>query len=168
MSATLPVADAREPLELLLRDLKADRNGLTSREVERRLIAFGRNELVRRTGRRWPRELRAQFTHPLALLLWVAAGLAFLAGTPWLAVAIVAVILLNALFAFIQERQAERAVEALAGYLPSQAVVIRDGRHLQVAAAELVPGDVVMLSEETVSRPTPVCSKAGSRSTFPR
>ena len=67
---------------------------------------------------------RSQLTHPLALLLWLAAALAFVAGTPVLGVAIVAVILLNAAFAFAQERQAERAVEALRRVPAAQAAVL--------------------------------------------
>ena len=102
---------------------------------------------MRAGGRRWPRELAKQFTHPLALLLWVAAGLSFLAGTTVLGIAITVVIALNALFAFAQERQAERAVEALAGFLPVQAAVVRDGYRQQVEAALIVPGDVLLLSE---------------------
>jgi len=58
--------------------------------------------------------------HPLALLLWVAAGLSVFAGTEVLAVAIVVVIAVNAIFASVQEQQAERAVEALASYLPTR------------------------------------------------
>jgi calcium-translocating P-type ATPase len=121
--------------------------GLSSREAARRLVAHGPNELKRRTERRWPRELVTQLVHPLALLLWLAALLALVAGTVVLAAAIVAVILLNALFAFVQEQQAERAVEALEGYLPQQAFVLRDGRRTVVEARTLVPGDVLLLEE---------------------
>jgi magnesium-transporting ATPase (P-type) len=53
-----------------------------------------------------------QFTHPLALLLWAATVLALVAGIPVLAAAIVAVIVLNALFAFARELQAERVAQA--------------------------------------------------------
>ena len=74
------------------------------------------------------RELARQLGHPLALLLWAAAVLAWVAGIVPIAIAIVIVILINAAFAFAQELQAERAVEALAAYLPAQARVIRDGR----------------------------------------
>ena len=56
-------------------------------------------------------------------------------------------IVLNAAFAFVQEQQAERAVEALASYLPLQAFVVRDGRRAVVDARELVPGDVLLLEE---------------------
>jgi calcium-translocating P-type ATPase len=81
------------------------------------------------------------------LLLWLAAVLAVAGGTVALGVAIVAVIVLNALFAFAQERQAERAVEALGRYLPQRAVVRRDGQSEEVDARELVPGDVLVLAE---------------------
>ena len=64
-----------------------------------------------------------------------------------LAVAIVAVIVLNALFAFVQELQAERATEALKRYLPPRARVRRGGRTMEVEAATLVPGDVLLISE---------------------
>jgi calcium-translocating P-type ATPase len=125
----------------------APKTGLSSREAARRLVAYGPNELIRKTRRRWPRDLLDQLTHPLALLLWTAAALAFVAGSPVLGVAIVAVIVLNALFAFAQERQAERAIDALRRYLPQQALVVRDGRRQTVQAAALVPGDVLLIAE---------------------
>jgi calcium-translocating P-type ATPase len=142
-----PVEEPREPLEFLLRELATRPEGLSEREAARRLVRYGPNELVRRGGRRWPREVLNQLAHPLALLLWAAAALALAAGTPVLGAAIGAVVILNAAFAFAQERQAERAVEALRGYLPQQASVIRDGRRREVAAAELVPGDILSLAE---------------------
>jgi magnesium-transporting ATPase (P-type) len=137
----------RESLALLFRDLRCCEVGLSGREAQRRLVAYGPNELAGRTGRRWPRELLNQITHPLALLLVVAAVLAWLAGTPVLTAAIVAVIVLNAGFAFVQELQAERAVEALAAYLPSRARVLRDGHRVEVQARTLVPGDVLVIEE---------------------
>ncbi len=139
--------DPEERLELLLRDLRTSRNGLTEREAQRRLVQFGPNLLERRRGRQWPHELTHQLTHPLALLLWAAAGLAWVAGILAVAVAIVIVIIVNAAFAFIQEMQAERAVEALARYLPERARALRDGVPRELAAGELVPGDVVLLGE---------------------
>ncbi|MEU9048194.1 MULTISPECIES: cation-transporting P-type ATPase [unclassified Kitasatospora] len=139
--------DPREPLALLFRDLRTSPQGLTEREAARRLTVYGPNALVRRGRRRWPRELAQQFTHPLALLLAFAAVLAAVSGAPALAVAILAVILLNALLAFAQERQAEQAVEALADFLPEQATVVRAGGRRQVAATTLVPGDVLVVEE---------------------
>ena len=73
--------------------------------------------------------------------------LAWASGTPRLAVAIVAVILLNASFSFVQELQAERAVEALAAFLPERARVLRDGTRQEIEARLLVPGDVLLIEE---------------------
>jgi calcium-translocating P-type ATPase len=142
---TIRESDPREPLGVLLGHLETSPSGLAEREAQRRLVVHGPNELRRRVRRQWPRELWRQFTHPLALLLWVAAGLAFFAVSTAVAVAIVAIIFLNALFAFAQEQQAERAVEALKELLPPRATVVRDGHRREVDARELVPGDVLLL-----------------------
>ncbi|MEU8511105.1 cation-transporting P-type ATPase [Kitasatospora sp. NPDC048722] len=139
--------DPREPLGLLFRALRTSPGGLTEREAARRRTVYGPNALARREARRWPRELARQFTHPLALLLAFAAVLAGVSGAPNLAAAIVAVIVLNAALAFAQERQAERAVEALAGFLPEEATVIRGGLSRPVPATDLVPGDVLVVEE---------------------
>ena len=88
--------DPLEPLAQLFRDLRTGRQGLAEREAQRRLVVVGRNELERRAGPGLAREVAAQLVHPLALLLWAAAGLAFAGRPPELSVAIVAVILLNA------------------------------------------------------------------------
>jgi calcium-translocating P-type ATPase len=149
----LPAAGAPSSLdptgatERLLRRLKTTPEGLSSREASRRLVQFGPNELTRRGGRRWPRELARQFTHPLALLLVAAAGLAWIAGIGAVAIAIAVVIVINAAFAFIQEMQAERAVEALAEFIPARAKVIRDGQDQVIEARDLVPGDILIVEE---------------------
>ena len=64
-----------------------------------------------------------------------------------MAIAVLLVIALNAVFALIQEMQAERAVEALAQFLPQKVRVLRDGASQEIVAAELVPGDVVLVEE---------------------
>ncbi|GIF45070.1 cation-translocating P-type ATPase [Actinoplanes xinjiangensis] len=153
--------NAREPLTDLFRDLHTSPQGLAGREAARRTVVYGANELARRTGRRWPAELLAQFTQPLAILLAVAAGLAWAGGTPALALAVVAVILLNAGFAFVQEMQAEHAVDALAAFLPATAQVIRDGIRTEIPARELVPGDVLIIAEgERISADARIISGA--------
>ena len=139
--------DPEETIDLLLRHLGTRAGGLSQREAERRLQQHGANEIRRREGPGHLRELARQFTHPLALLLWVAGALALVAGLAPLAVAIVAVIVLNAAFAFVQELQAERATEALREFLPARATVRRDAHAVAVDARELVPGDVLLLSE---------------------
>jgi magnesium-transporting ATPase (P-type) len=140
-------ADPREPVDVLLRDLRSARTGLSSAEAARRLDRYGPNVLEQRTRRDWPHALLRQFTHPLALLRIAAAALAFVSGTRELAWAILAVVALNAVFAFVQETQASRAVEALGRYLPPWSRVRRDGTVREIAAVELVPGDVVLVAE---------------------
>ena len=139
--------DTRQSLSALFRDLRTSALGLSGREADQRLIVFGPNELPAASGRRWPSELGKQVTHPLALVLVVASVLAWWTGTPALAAAIVAVIVLNAGFAFVQELQAERAVEALAEYLPARAQVFRDHQKVEVEARTLVPGDILVIVE---------------------
>jgi calcium-translocating P-type ATPase len=139
--------DPNERIDLLVRDLRTSLDGLSAREAERRLLSYGPNQLERRKGRSWPGELVRQLTHPLALLLWGAAALAEIAGITPVAIAVVIVIALNAAFAFVQELQAERAVEALQGYLPPQAKVLRDGATAQIDAVSLVPGDLLLIEE---------------------
>ena len=139
--------DPSERIDLLMRDLKSAPAGLSAAEAQRRLLQWGPNELRRRGGRKWPRELARQLSHPLALLLWLAAALSFAVGSDTVAIAVLLVILLNAVFAFVQEMQAERAVEALAQYLPQQVTVLRSGEPTPIRAADLVPGDVVVLEE---------------------
>ncbi len=95
----------------------------------------------------WPRELARQLTHPLALLLWVAALLSFIVGSIAVGVAVVLIIVLNAVVAFVQERHAENAVEALAGYIPQKLTVVRDGIRKVIETAELVPGDIALVEE---------------------
>jgi calcium-translocating P-type ATPase len=139
--------DPEERLDLIFRHLGTSRAGLSEREAHRRLAQHGPNEIERREGPSHLRDLARQFTHPLAVLLWVAAGLAAVAGIVALAVAIIAVIVLNAVFAFSQELQAERATEALREYLPPRARVRRAGQEAEVDAAELVPGDLLLIDE---------------------
>jgi calcium-translocating P-type ATPase len=139
--------DPTEAVEDLLRALRTQPEGLSSREAQRRLTQYGSNELERRQGAQWPRELARQFTHPLALLLWAAALLSFIVGSVTIGVAVVLIIVLNAVVALIQERHAEKAVEALAGYIPQKVTVVRDRTPKVVDAAELVPGDIALVEE---------------------
>jgi magnesium-transporting ATPase (P-type) len=127
--------------------LRSTREGLTTEEAAARLRTTGRNELPERRGPRLPRQLLDQMVHFFALMLWAAAALAFVGRMPQLGVAIVGVIVVNGVFSFAQEYRAERAVRALAALLPETAVVRRAHRRLTVPAAELVPGDIVLLKE---------------------
>jgi calcium-translocating P-type ATPase len=143
----IPELDPEEEAGRLLADLRTQVDGLDDREAGRRLQQFGPNAIRRDAGRRWWRSVLDQFTHPLALLLWTAAGLSLATGVVTLAAAIVVVIVLNAAFAFAQERQAEHATEALRDLLPPRARVRRGGALMEIDATALVPGDLLLLAE---------------------
>ena len=120
--------------------------GLTSEEARSRLERFGPNVLTEAEGPHWALRFARNLVHLFALLLWAGAGLALLAGMPELSVAIVVVILVNAVFSFAQEYRAERAVDALRRILPQHVRVRRDGRPEEITADQVVPGDVVLLA----------------------
>jgi Ca2+-transporting ATPase len=122
-------------------------NGLSAAEAGERLARYGPNTIEEAKKRPLIYSLLGNFTNVMALLLWAAAVLAFVAGLPQLAWAILAVIFINAAFSFWQEFKAEKAVEALRKLLPSYARVVRDGQETRVAAEDLVPGDLLVLSE---------------------
>ncbi len=119
--------------------------GLSTTEAARRAAAAGPNRLPEPRRVPWPRRLGAELTHFFAVMLWVAGGLAFLAGLPELGVAIFAVVLLNGLFAFAQEARADRAAERLRAMLPARVSVLRDGRRTIIEAEDVVVGDLMLL-----------------------
>ncbi len=135
------------PLPTVLEELGTTVDGLDSTEAAARAERSGPNELVAHRGPSFTATLVRQLIHPLALLLWVAAGLSLATGSVVLGVAILLVIALNAGFALVQERHAEHAVAALSAYLPPHAMVLRDGRRVSIEAREIVPGDVIVVEE---------------------
>jgi calcium-translocating P-type ATPase len=119
--------------------------GLSSDEARRRRAEHGPNTLPQAKGPSAARLLVGQLVHFFAVMLWVASGLALVAGMPALAVAIAVVVVLNGVFSFAQEYRADRAAQRLRDLMPSSVTVRRDGRTTQLPADELVPGDVVLL-----------------------
>ncbi|HML05035.1 MAG TPA: cation-transporting P-type ATPase, partial [Methanobacterium sp.] len=121
--------------------------GLSENEAQKRLEKYGPNQIeeVKKTPLIF--KFLENFYNILALLLWAASILAFISGTPQLGFAIIGVIIINALFSFWQEYQAEKATEALKKILPLTAKVIREDKEKEILAAELVPGDIIALDE---------------------
>ncbi|HET7430728.1 MAG TPA: cation-transporting P-type ATPase [Nocardioides sp.] len=135
------------PMPDLLARLDAGGDGLTAAEASRRLAESGPNVLTAGRGGGLLAPLVRQLIHPLALLLWAAAALAFATQGLTLGIAIVAVIALNATFALVQEHHAQHAVAALSQYLPAHATVVRDGHEQVVDAVAVVPGDLLVVAE---------------------
>lgn len=128
-------------------ELETSKRGLSTEEAEKRLEKYGANQIeeIKKTPIIY--EFLANLYQLLALLLWAASILAFISGTPQLGLAIIAVIIINAIFSFWQEYQAEKAIEALKRILPTTAKVIRDGKESEILSSQLVPGDIMILEE---------------------
>jgi len=137
-----------------LRSLHTQPEGLSETEAARRLREYGANRLTEVERESVILRFARQFTHFFALLLWLAAALAFVGdwkapgeGMATLGFAIVGVILVNGLFSFWQEHRAEMAIAALQKLLPLQVKVMREGGVRLADAADIVPGDVILLQE---------------------
>jgi magnesium-transporting ATPase (P-type) len=124
----------------------ATRVGLSAAEVSSRRRRDGRNVLPEPPRPRWWTMLGRQLVHLLALMLWVAAALALLAGMPQLAVAIAAIVALNAVFAAWQEHRADHSTRQLRALMPAAAKVMRDGTPVWVEVPDLVMDDIVLLA----------------------
>ena len=121
--------------------------GLTADEAQLRLKQYGPNKLAEAKKKSPLIMLLKNFTHLMAILLWVGGVVGIVARMPQLAIAIWMVNVINGLFSFWQEYRAEKATEALKKLLPTYARVLRDGTEQKILTEELVPGDVVLLAE---------------------
>ena len=137
-----------------LKSLKSSHDGLSQNEALRRLKEFGPNQIDKVPPESLLISFLKEFIHFFALILWLAAGLAFFAdyrqpgeGMDALGYAILGVIVINGLFAFWQQFRAERAVAALEKLLPHYVKVLRDNNISLILATHLVPGDVILLQE---------------------
>ena len=143
----------RHDIEKLYTHLHSGAQGLTQAEAAQRLARYGANQIEKISEQSFIGRLLREFTHLFALILWLAAGLAFFAewkdpgqGMATLGYAVLGVILINGLFSFWQEYRAEKALAALRNLLPRHTTALRDGRAVQLPVVELVPGDVVLLA----------------------
>ena len=126
-------------------ELKSSSTGLSSDNARRRLEDYGPNELVAEKKRSLLLVILDQFKDLLIIILLIAALIAGIVGDPIDALAILAIVILNAIIGFIQEFRAEKALEALRKMAAPSATVVRDTGPLTIPASELVPGDVVLL-----------------------
>ncbi len=143
----------RHGFEKLYAHLHSSAQGLSQTDATQRLVTQGANRLEKIADQSLAVRLLKEFTHFFALILWLAAGLAFFAewrepdqGMAMLGYAVLGVILVNGLFSFWQEYRAEKALAALRDLLPRHTTALRDGKAVQLPVEELVPGDVVLLT----------------------
>jgi magnesium-transporting ATPase (P-type) len=121
--------------------------GLTSDEAKKRLETYGPNKIAEGKKTSLILKFLNNFTHLMAILLWIAGIVALFAQMPQLALAVWLVNVINGAFSFWQEFRAEKATEALKKLLPFYSRVLRDGAEQKILSEELVPGDIVLLAE---------------------
>ncbi len=138
---------SRFTVEHVYRALRTGEHGLSSSQATIRLGSYGKNVIEKE--RKTPTILvfLSSFTHLMALLLWAAGIIAFVAGMSELGIAVWLVNIINGVFSFWQEYRASKAAEALRRMLPQYVTVIRDGQESRTLVENLVPGDVFVLEE---------------------
>ncbi len=143
-----------------LRSLGSRSSGLSTAEALLRLRTVGSNRVEHGIRTPWWRRLFGTFVEFFALVLWAAAGLAFIAE--WLdpgqhsdriGYAVVAVILISGGFTFWQEHRAERTLDELQKLLPQRVSAVRDGNVVELSTDQLVPGTSSCWSKATTFRP---------------
>ncbi len=141
-------------IEEFLKEVGTEPQGLSAHIARKRLDEYGFNLLYQKQKMSPFIRFLKQFTNFFALLLLGGSGLAFLAeylspgeGNIYIGIALAAVVVLNAIFTFIQEFQSEKIMESFKKMMPSDITVIRGGHTFQIPAKELVPGDLMSISE---------------------
>jgi len=126
-------------------ELGSSVKGLSAQEALNRLKKYGPNELEKKKKKTAFMMLMDQFTDFMIIVLMAAAVVAGVAGKPTDAVAIIAIVILNAIIGFVQEYRADKAMAALKKMAASASTVMRDGRPVDIPSSEIVPGDMVLL-----------------------
>ncbi|HIP52968.1 MAG TPA: cation-transporting P-type ATPase, partial [Chromatiales bacterium] len=134
------------PAEVVWEELATDPTfGLSQTEIASRLSRFGPNRLQAARRERWYQVFARQFMDVLIAILLIAAAISFAIGEVGDAVTILAIVILNGLLGFAQEWKAEKAMAALQKMLSPKCNVLREGEEQEIAASDLVPGDIVLL-----------------------
>ena len=131
--------------EETLKHLEVHEEGLSSAEAEKRLAHYGQNQLQEAPRPGFLALLWGQLNNFVVILLIVASVISALLGDYVEAIAIMAIVVLNAVLGIVQEQRAEQALAALQKLAAPDAQVIRDGSRKSVPAYNLVPGDIVFL-----------------------
>lgn len=132
-------------IDEVLLQLESSTEGLSSSEAEKRLIELGPNFIPDKARRSLLYMILGQFTDFMIVVLLVAALISGFIGDLQDTIAILVIVLLNAIIGSVQEFRAERAMAALSKMAAPDAYVLRDAKAITISASELIPGDVVLL-----------------------
>ncbi|PLW68182.1 cation-translocating P-type ATPase [Pseudohalioglobus lutimaris] len=133
-----------------LKQLQVDASGLSSTEAGQRLAQYGANALPEKRRRTLLALFLSQFRDFMIMVLLAAAVISGVVGEPEDTIAILVIVILNAIVGSVQERRAENAIAALHKMTAPSARVLRDGQVTTLEATELVPGDVVLLEAGSI------------------
>lgn len=121
--------------------------GLSKKEVIQRQKKYGLNEIKSKKEFTSIKIFLSQFTSLLIIILIIAGSISISLGELIDGFAIIAIVIINASIGFFQEYKAENAIKALKKLVIPKTIVIRDNQSMQIPIIELVPGDLVILSE---------------------
>src|SRR3990167_446103 len=131
--------------EDVLEVLNSSIKGLSHDEAQKRLVEYGPNE-IKETKKKTPLGMFLdQFKDFMIIILIAAAVISGLLGEVADTIAIVVIVVLNAVMGFVQEYRAEKAIEALKMMAMPASTVMRDGVPHSVPTPEVVPGDIILL-----------------------
>lgn len=137
--------------EELLQELNSSMNGLTAEEAKKRLEQYGYNKLQEGKRKGVLQVFAEQFADLLVVILIIAAIISALTGGVEGTIVILAVLILNAILGTVQHFKAQKSLDSLKAMAAPNARVIRDGQKMEVPAAELVPGDILLLEAGDVT-----------------
>lgn len=137
--------------EELLQELNSSMNGLTAEEAKKRLEQYGYNKLQEGKRKGVLQVFAEQFADLLVVILIIAAIISALTGGLEGTIVILAVLILNAILGTVQHFKAQKSLDSLKAMAAPNARVIRDGQKMEVPAAELVPGDILLLEAGDVT-----------------
>ncbi|MEM3369766.1 MAG: magnesium-translocating P-type ATPase [Candidatus Micrarchaeia archaeon] len=120
--------------------------GLTAKEVKQRVSFYGKNELTKKKKNPLLIEFLSGFANPMTIILLIAGAVTGILGEMINTIIIYVMVLLSVIMDFVQKYRAEKAAESLKKRVATMVDVIRDGRKEEIHVADVVPGDVIMLS----------------------
>lgn len=132
-----------------IKKLNSSLNGLSTKEANKRLKEYGYNELPKEKKKTILKVFIESFMDPIIYVMIAAVILSFIAGESLDAIAIIFIILVDAVMSTIQEYRATKNAETLKNLIKVKAKVIRDNEYIEIDSSLLVPGDVIVLESGT-------------------
>jgi len=137
----------KEDIKKILKKLDATKDGLSTKEAEKRIVKYGYNELPTIKKESNFKKFINQFKNNLIVVLIIAGILSIAIGNLKDSIVIFLVIAINGVMGFLQEYKADKAIEVLKAMVQSKVVTIRDGVKKEIPSRELVPGDIIHIED---------------------